>query len=49
MWNRFREDLGKLWQRWRDGARKRRDLEVRARFWDEVHAGQREAEDQSRP
>jgi hypothetical protein len=48
MWDQFREEVRRLWQGWRTVARKRTESEVRARFWDEVHDGEREAEEESR-
>jgi hypothetical protein len=41
--------LTRLWQRLNRGSSERRTLAARARFWDEVRKGQREAESRGRP
>jgi hypothetical protein len=49
MWKRLRRELWRLWRLSQRGPDERRAAKVRARFWAEVHEGQREAEARSRP
>jgi hypothetical protein len=49
MWKRLRQALRRLWQRSQRSPGERRAAKARARFWDEVRDGQREAEAHSRP
>jgi hypothetical protein len=49
MWKRLVEALGRLWQWSKQSPAERRAARVRARFWADLRAGQREAEARSRP
>jgi len=49
MWNALHRLLARLWAWSRKGSTERRVAETRARFWAEVHEGEREAESRSRP
>jgi hypothetical protein len=48
MWNDLREVLVRLWHWSQKSAAERRAAKVRARFWADVRAGEREAEAHSR-
>jgi hypothetical protein len=49
MWNQHRETAAHAWRRCRADVGKRRMTRTHARFWEELHAGEREAEAQTRP
>ena len=49
MWKLLKDALRRLWRWSQTSAAERRAAKVRARFWAEFHAGQREAEARSRP
>jgi len=50
MWDRLRKLVGRLWATgMKESDRPRRSSEARARFWNELREGQREAETRSRP
>lgn len=49
MWNQHREMAAQAWRRCRAGVGERRMTRPRARFWEELHAGEREAEARTRP
>ena len=48
MWKRLRHVLQRLGQLSQSGVDERRTTRARARFWDEVREGQREAEAEAR-
>lgn len=49
MWKRLNDALGRLWQWSQTSPAERRAAELRARFWADLRAGEREAESRSRP
>ena len=49
MWKRLGEVLVRLWQWSQKSAADRRLAKARARFWADVHEGEREAEARLRP
>jgi hypothetical protein len=49
MWERLKLALGRLWRWSRKSPAERRAAKLRANFWAELRAGQREAEARSRP
>ncbi|MHC4933779.1 MAG: hypothetical protein ACYTGV_16490 [Planctomycetota bacterium] len=49
MWQPLRDMAGDVWRRCRAGVERRRMTRKRARFWEEVRAGEREAKAQARP
>jgi len=49
MWKRLEHVLGRLWRWSQMSPAERRAARVRARFWADMRAGQREAEARSRP
>jgi hypothetical protein len=49
MWKRLEDALRRLWRWSQTSAAERRAARVRARFWADLRAGQREAEARSRP
>jgi hypothetical protein len=49
MWKRLKDALGRLWRWAKKSPAERRAARVRARFWADLRAGQREAEARSRP
>jgi len=48
-WKRLREALSWLWRWSQRGRNERRVVKARARFWAEVHEGEREAEARLHP
>lgn len=49
MWKRLEDALRRLWRWSKKSPAERRAARVRARFWADLRAGQREAEARSRP
>jgi hypothetical protein len=48
MWKRLKGALGRFWRWSQKSPAERRAARVRARFWTDLRAGQREAEARSR-